>query len=197
MTDTEKLTIVQLVAECMGPDWHADPSTHPHSPELHGPDGIEFVFRMGSQWGGMRGRIVIAFTCDNELWKSHNSYQDPKLSISVREGRDPHEIAKEIRKRLLPDSMAYLATLKERRAASDAYERRKASNVDAIIEALGGAFDRVIEHSRSISVGRYGEGPYGGIRIDGENSFRLELHCNTDDILSVAELLSELRKATA
>ena len=157
MTDKDKLTLVRKVALCMGPGWVPVATDHPWAPELHGHDGIAFVFDIAEPWRRKAGRIEIRLSVSDELREVWSYSQDRRPRIGVALAKDPATIAADIKRRLLPDALAFVATLLERKAESDAYERRKAINLDAVMEALGVAFQGAIFNG-NLSVGSVGDG---------------------------------------
>lgn len=191
MTDKDKLSLVRKVALCMGPGWVPVATDHMWAVELHGPDGVEFVFDIAEPWRRKAGRIEIRLSVPDELRQAWNYSKDRLPKIGVAPAKNPAKIAADIKRRLLPDALAFLATLRERKAETDAYDRRKAAARDAVMEALGASFQGAI-YNGNLSVGRYGDGPYGTIETHSDDSFRLEIHANTAATVKLATLWAEL-----
>jgi hypothetical protein len=191
MSDNEKLAIIKAVAWAMGPGWTANTADCHWFQEMHGPDGVSLLADIAEPWMKRPGRIVFSFQCPDELREVRNQMRESAPRIGVAMVRPADKIAADIKRRLIPDATGYLAALRERKRELDAYETRKAGSLSAIIEALGPAFDGVVSHDGRVCVGKY-PNTHGTIRCDSDSAWHLEIDANTDDMVTIATLLSEM-----
>jgi hypothetical protein len=173
-----------LIAAAMGEGWSVDDD--PRFAEypgayLMGPDDVRIYLRFEPH--GHKGKVAVHTAFPDSYRRVYTS-DIPDLTIYVGKDRGPDVIAKEIKRRFLPDYLPALALIRERVAEHEAGERESA-RVCALLAAIPGWSE-------------HGETFYGphGMRIDVRwgGSINFERGSLPVELgLAVATLISEKR----
>jgi hypothetical protein len=115
-TAMDEFAAASEIAAAMGEGWSVQPGYGRRDAHLAGPDNI----RLHVQWGyGNVDRMTISGSLPDELseHRKYSSGREPEIGVST--SKTPAQIARDIRRRLLPDFAAMTAAAIERRRESD------------------------------------------------------------------------------
>jgi hypothetical protein len=131
--------LAQAVCNALGGDWHpnqpSDDSMYDRSADLIGADGAQL--HLSLTWAG-KGKIHICGSDRAVIGTANTPYGIKLPSINVSDTKTPEQIAKDIKRRLLPEYGPVLAEIKARWQSQLDFEAGVNATQDAIIGMSGG-----------------------------------------------------------
>lgn len=195
-TNRRAIDVAADMAVELGAGWSAGPgawsSLGDHSDAyLRGPHGEKVHVTVGGY--GFEDRVGLSMSPDVDLHEFHYSYSDPAYpSITVSASKTARQMARDIERRLLPPLREKLATLRERKQASDDYNARRTAGLAELDGWLGGGTVRRGDRSE-LELGRWGDSIHGTIALSSDD---VEFTIRVKSPLAaqkIAELIAKLR----
>jgi hypothetical protein len=168
--------LTQDIAKELGTDWTFKPLDEPYPTQyLKGPNEAELAIRIET-YGSRKGRVEVHGNfhigrnrefIDVREWNHGTSERCKLPEISVSGTRGAEAIAKEIKRRFLPEYLPLLQKAIDKRDAANSYEDKTRANLTALATIVNAHVPT--ERDRTTASFYHNDRAYGNVQCSGDS----------------------------